>query len=100
MRGEVKYKARNLVAIYYGIVDLKDKPDAKTLIRREIESLLDRQAFVYGVRPFPPYLFSIMSHFLLEGPKGSRWVLSEQGDPNHHQQYLVPQPQGGRSRSP
>ncbi len=35
MRGEVKYKARNLVAILYGIEDLKGKPDGnirKTLL--------------------------------------------------------------------
>ena len=64
MRGEVKYKARNLVAILYGIEDLKTEPTAKTLIRRKVEGLLDRQAFLYTVSTKSPLVSMIQVHGL------------------------------------
>ncbi len=95
MRGEVKYKARNLVAILYGIEDLKGKPDGKTLIRRLVESLLDRQAFVYEVIVISICLSHICLFFVGRGE--SHGILHAQGDPVRCQRSLVPRSQRGRS---
>lgn len=55
MCGEVKYKARNLVAHLYGIQDLSiaGGSNGKRRVRETVESLLDRQSFLYEARFFP-----------------------------------------------
>jgi len=47
MRGEVKDKARTLVALHYGVEEVVNGPDEKRLVRERTEHLLDRQSFIY-----------------------------------------------------
>ncbi len=47
MRGEVKDKARTLVALHYGVEEVVNGPDEMRLVREHIEHLLDRQSFIY-----------------------------------------------------
>ncbi len=66
MRGDVKYKAHNLVAILYGLEDLKSKPNGKTLICREVEHLLDCQAFLYQVSSLSFLIPTISIHYFYQ----------------------------------